>query len=274
MTTTGDTWDTCHILLKRALLAAHPEERPPGPYGLGGPPPVCAQEQLVELGLWCFALLEPSVTGLVDQALARRIADDVRTFLWKHQRLPLADARARGLGRTLNRPTDWFHYRLFFDSRPIPDEATPMAVVRLVAGAAAAMGRGTDLTPHLEEAVSRVITFLREAPPGSAMRVREFLSALDATLVRLECRAAIAARLPAGVPVPEVAEVLWRQAGSQRRAQHFIARLEDGAWGLVTKIGHRWTWVRGARDEVLASVPDEYFEAATRAAMARVTADD
>jgi len=274
MTGAADTpSSSCHALLRAALDAALPAERPTGPFALGGPAPVCPPAGLVELGLWLASLLESSLSGVLDLGLGKRITGDVRAFLARPRRLPPAELQALGRGQGPTSRAGRLCQRLLMDSKPAPSDPTPVAVLRLAAGTAVALARGTNLLTHLAPAVARVIGFLREAPPETGMSVRDFLRELDARLLRLECRAAIEVRLPAGTPVPEVAEVLWRCADGGRQARHFIARLGDGSLGLVTKLGRAWAWVRGGRDEVLASVPDAHFESAARAVMARIAAD-
>jgi hypothetical protein len=53
---------------------------------------------------------------------------------------------------------------------------------------------------------------------------------------------------------------------------HWIGRLDDGRFLLVQKVGARWTVFDGARDDVLATVPDEHMESATQAVIAKAAA--
>ena len=46
----------------------------------------------------------------------------------------------------------------------------------------------------------------------------------------------------------------------------WLARLISGRHGLLWRCGPAWRWLEGERDEVLAHVPDEHFEAAANAA--------
>lgn len=48
----------------------------------------------------------------------------------------------------------------------------------------------------------------------------------------------------------------------------WLARLISGRHGLLWRCGPAWRWLEGERDEVLAHVPDEHFEAAANAACA------
>jgi hypothetical protein len=52
---------------------------------------------------------------------------------------------------------------------------------------------------------------------------------------------------------------------------HWIGRLNDARFLLVQKVGAGWTVFEGARDDVLATVPDEHMESVTQAVVAMTT---
>ena len=47
------------------------------------------------------------------------------------------------------------------------------------------------------------------------------------------------------------------------------SRLVSGEFGLLCKQGSLWAWTEGARDDVLATIPDKHFEHAVMAAKER-----
>ncbi|NVJ23021.1 MULTISPECIES: hypothetical protein [Myxococcus] len=259
----------CHIILKAALQAASPEDRPSGPWALGGPRPVCPAAGQVELGLWFSSLVAPHLADPFEEAVARRVLDHVRDFLAKPSRLTPRESLSLGHQKQLTSHAGRAHHRLIADSRSEPKESEALAVARRTAGAAAALCRGKDTYVHLTAAVARVVRNLSEPETRGELSAHDFLVELDARILRLECQAAIAPLLTAGAPMPELDEVLWRVDGGKGQARHFIARLRGGTLGLVTKLGARWAWVEGGRDEVLASVPDALFADATRTVLAQ-----
>ncbi|NTX37099.1 hypothetical protein HUA74_25325 [Myxococcus sp. CA051A] len=267
--TTVEDLPHCHIILKAALQAARPEDRPDGPWALGGPRPVCPAAGQVELGLWFSSLVAPHLADRFEEAVARRVLDHVRDFLAKPSRLTPQESLSLGHQKQLTSHAGRAYHRLIADSRSEPKESEALAVARRTAGAAAALCRGKDTYVHLTAAVARVVKYLREAETRGDLSVHDFIVELDARILRLECQAAITPLLAADTPPPELDAVLWRFDGGKGQARHFIARLRGGTLGLVTKLGARWAWVEGRRDEVLASVPDTLFEDATRTVMAR-----
>jgi hypothetical protein len=51
-----------------------------------------------------------------------------------------------------------------------------------------------------------------------------------------------------------------------------LVRFEGGGHGLRRKLGARYAWLKGSKDDVLASVPDIDFERAVKTALAREAA--
>ena len=60
-------------------------------------------------------------------------------------------------------------------------------------------------------------------------------------------------------PGQPVARCLWRGTDADGAAL-WLAELEGGTSGLLRKVGRRWQWFEGPRDEVLANLPGERFE--------------
>jgi hypothetical protein len=59
------------------------------------------------------------------------------------------------------------------------------------------------------------------------------------------------------------------RGGRHRQPSRWIARISPGRYALLAKLGPRWQWVEGARDDVLSSVPDADFEVATKIVLQR-----
>jgi len=94
-----------------------------------------------------------------------------------------------------------------------------------------------------------------------------FAEALDQQMLRLELEEAFSAQTRA--PAPAVAAVLWR-AGDGDKASIWLVRLASsaGRYGLLLDSPPQRRWLEGTRDDVLASVPDGFFDAATAAVLA------
>jgi hypothetical protein len=102
------------------------------------------------------------------------------------------------------------------------------------------VGRNEDLTAFLEELDERILA-------------REFeAAALQKTGV-----------------VPPPVQVLWRGSDEQGFTSIWLVRLLDGGYGLLHGVGRRWLLSQGARDELLAAIPDQMREAATQVAQLR-----
>lgn len=101
-------------------------------------------------------------------------------------------------------------------------------------------------------ALDAALVLGREAP----REVPAFLAGLDAELLAQEAQALFDERAEAPV---EVSQVFWRDGGQ------VLVLLADGRYGVVVKLKGRWRVFTGARDDVLASVPDAHFADATAA---------
>jgi hypothetical protein len=93
------------------------------------------------------------------------------------------------------------------------------------------------------------------APP-----VRTFLVKLNEALLRLELEAALVDRAPDGVAA-RVTSVLFRGGATAKGLPTlWVARLErPDAYGLLLKLGARYRFVEGERDDILATLPDHAF---------------
>jgi hypothetical protein len=104
---------------------------------------------------------------------------------------------------------------------------------------------------HAAELVTRLLA------RADTTRVARFVRKLDEELRRLDVISALGART---VPSSSVAQAVYRAENI------WLARLESGVYGLLLKRGRTSTWLEGGLDEMLASVPDAFFEAAVGAA--------
>ena len=55
------------------------------------------------------------------------------------------------------------------------------------------------------------------------------------------------------------------RGASEGKVCLILAELAGDTFGLLFKAKRRWRWVEGTRDDVLASVPDDFFERAVAA---------
>jgi len=213
----------------------------------GGPPVALAPAQLVALALEVAAWTRELATALgdydalVDEARALRDAPDAGA-------IPYRNSRTR-----------------------VPTE--PLSVATLAVDVAYRARRNPGATGIAAAAQAAVaVRVVRQhaddrrretAPP-----VRAFLVKLNDALLRLELEAALGGRAPDGVAV-RVAAVLFRGAASAKGAPTlWLARLErPAAYGLLLKLGARYRWQEGERDDILATLPDDAFAAGVRAAL-------
>ncbi len=111
------------------------------------------------------------------------------------------------------------------------------------------------------------------AARGEAERVRALIADLDDRVMLGELKGAMQQHAPHAVSAqPDdfaCERVLWRCADATGNPGRWIARLTSGKYALLVKLGKRWQWVEGSRDDVLSSVPDSDFQAATEIVLLR-----
>ena len=108
------------------------------------------------------------------------------------------------------------------------------------------------------EACARAVEVLSK----SAGAVKKFLAALDA-LILLEDAKRQLGEVSVKPSAPVVAS-RWRGA-EKGKGSHWLVELSNGSFALLWKVKGKWRLVEGERDEVLASVSDAHFKAATQA---------
>jgi hypothetical protein len=96
--------------------------------------------------------------------------------------------------------------------------------------------------------------------------VRDFLAALDEELRRLDVVHALV--LKKKEPKHPIAHAVFRGADAKGKIVVWLARLANGQLGLLSKQGTFWRWMEGPHDEILATIPDHFFERAVMAAKA------
>lgn len=96
----------------------------------------------------------------------------------------------------------------------------------------------------------------------SAGAARKFLTALDASILLEDAKLQFSE-----VSVkPSAAVVASRWRGAEKgKGSHWLVELSNRNFALLWKVKGKWRLVEGGRDEVLASVPDAHFKAATQA---------
>lgn len=257
-TLTGDQWlravrsladtpprqfDNGHNLLVAALRAAPEEALPDGVLHHGGPIPKPTARSIIALAVWCAARVAEycpaSEKPLFEQALGF--------------------ARAALAGE----PPSQDELEEVCRRKP---RSGAFAVARAAATEVRTLITRPDMTgTALRPAMAKLVPLLLEQEGVDA--VRSFLVELDDALTVADVRAALERRKKE--PTSAIVISLWRGADDKGAGSHWLARLEDGRYGLLSKPGRNWVWTEGRRDDLLAMVPDERFEEAVRSTFER-----
>lgn len=145
---------------------------------------------------------------------------------------------------------------------PVGD-SPPLVVARAAAGAFHCIpgGYSQRAVVYAAEAAEAAARALVEE--GDLDAVRRYLVELDERILSEELAAVAASRK---LEVPAGARVRWRGADEKGFPALWLVRLDgEPGHGLLGKLGRRWSFTTGRRDDVLASVPDAQFEAAALA---------
>lgn len=166
------------------------------------------------------------------------------------------------------------------------DEASREGVMSLArsacAEARAALRRPDTAGGAARPAAVKAVSLLLAERPDDNMKLgedltRRFLERLDDELRRLDVVHALTTR--DRTSSRPIASAVFR-AGEQTRSSGLATRGKGTLWlgllepapkhgptlGLLAKQGRYWTWTEGSPQDVLALVPDTYFEAAAMAA--------
>jgi hypothetical protein len=148
--------------------------------------------------------------------------------------------------------------------------ATPKGSPALIAASHCVSARGAMAGGYDSRADAADITELVIRHLGTdAKAIERFISELDDRLMAYELGAA--ARVKGGRDFAVFERVLWRGGDAKGDCVTWVARVRTGVYSILSKVGARWRWAEGTRDDTLASVPDGLFAAATREAFARDT---
>jgi hypothetical protein len=245
-----------HPILIKALDAAPEAERPPPPYHAGGPRPQIPGPQMVGIAIACGEHV-------------RMLAPDAQ-----RDELVRVLALARE-GRDLERPQmiTPVSRELEKASGARPKDSPALRVARRAAACARwlAGDRRELVMQSAGLTAERAVQLVQAAgEPGS---VRDFLARLDEWILRAELLA-IDPELggkAAGSDLTNLGlrRVLWRAANDKGYAAAWLVHFDDGTYGLRHKVGSRFRWILGSRDDVVASVPDATFERAVALVLER-----
>ncbi|MFO0547307.1 MAG: hypothetical protein U0271_02905 [Polyangiaceae bacterium] len=122
-----------------------------------------------------------------------------------------------------------------------------------------------NLQEELSSTLALVITQVTEQ--HGFERARSTLLGAVELLRRVDVEAALFLyRIECSAPITQV---VWRGGRVAYALEDGVrlVRLANGAWALLSRGGDGWLWTEGSRDEVLAVVPDAFFEPAVLAGM-------
>jgi hypothetical protein len=239
-------------ILSRALAAADPSERPEPPYHAGGPMPKLSALAALDIAIWSaehVAALAPAAQKAeIQRVLA--LAHDVAREPPARPKMAYTEPRFRALTTQLEEA-----------ARTRSKDSRSLGAARRTAGGAASLCKGKPdmVWPNAAYAAERAVQALREK--GDRVAVRAYLAALDDRILAAELEL-----IDADV---KIARVLWRGSNEKGLPGLWLVKLANGTYGLRRKLGSRFTWLTGSRDDVVASVPDVDFERAVSIAMAR-----
>lgn len=236
--------DDAHHLLRGALKGSPPDAHPAEPFHGGGPMPKFDAEAYAVAALWLAdrvaPLVDPRDRALFDEHVALARAEHAAPKGDPARLAKLRGVDAKSASRVPAKVALW-----------AANEAWNATTHSIYAG-----------TPTRAAFANVAKHYAKKAPA----ELPPYLAAVDALCVHLELLTVLRDRgktLPAS-PV----ETPYRGL-TDGKPSHYVTRLGDGRWAVLAKEGARWQLHVGARDEVLASVPDALFQAAVRATALR-----
>jgi hypothetical protein len=230
-------FEEVHPILGQALRAAPTYAWPARPH-LGGPMPELNGTDQLAVAVWVAGQARPAVPE-VD--------------------LPKYDA-------AVAIAASWFSakqpdYRALWDAADAAEAKHKVTQIgRMVVAAARSLAKGgattADVNKFSRDAAARVVE-------AAGVDAKAYLAALDQRILLRELEAMHEERQVK--PSSPAVAICVRPKGKMKRVPPLVvARLQSGRYGLWHKVGTRWAWSEGSRDEVLATVPDAFMEAATR----------
>ena len=149
-------------------------------------------------------------------------------------------------------------------AKRIVDEAESAALQMVRAVIGAENSGSQSCMPYATKALVRAVRELESTETWDAACA--FLVDIDELVMRSEFAAALAKYAKQTSPC---VRVLWRGADAKGFPAWWLVRVEATTYGLLGKIGKRWSWFVDTRDAVFATIPDEHFEAAVEIAIER-----
>ncbi|MGC4115758.1 MAG: radical SAM protein [Myxococcales bacterium] len=260
-----------HVFLAVGLAVLDPADQPKGPHHAGGPLPRLSDQDTLPLLRWLVRLFAPEAPAADRKAVAA-IAEDFERFVANP--IQAAEYRYGDLDELELAGGPPLVQSLLDAARPFPNDSSFVNLMRQAAAAAVYFngknkaGVAGCLASAIEKATMLVAVGAASVPgcPDAAA----FLSALDQQLLRVDLLAAFEAwkwKAP-----PDFGEVLWRAATADGKGlAACIVRLPEAAgeprYGLAIELGGSRRWFEGPRDDVLSTVPEPLFAAATAAVL-------
>lgn len=230
--------ENAHPVFVHAWRAAPPEARPTAGVHRGEPEPLFGSRDTVRLVIWCARRVAHLVPKPERKAFDHLLALALTAVAAGRSSAPLHAA-------ILDAPTKG-----------------AMSLARSACiEARASLERPSMAGIAARPAAAKAVVLLLEADGTDA--VRDFLHALDEELRRLDVSNAVEARKRS--PSRPIVRAIHR-AHEDGRVVLWLAELDGGKLGLLSKQGRLWTWNEGERDDVLAMIPDAHFERAVMAA--------
>ncbi len=233
------------IALRKPLEAARPELRPGPVHHAGGPAAKILRNEAptsAALALWCATLLAdlepaPATESTEVRRLFAQVANPKTTYeeLW-------SAAYDEGGSRAL--------------------QAARHAVL-----ARGCVEGGYDTRASSYAAASAVLVVNALTARGETTKVTEFIAEIDDRVLAAEFAAVARERL--GRELQHCERVLWRGTDPKGNANQWLVRLRPELYALLHKLGARWAWAEGSRDDMLATIRAVDFAAATAVAFAR-----
>jgi len=251
--------------LRRGVAAAGPDHAPSDLHAAGPAAKITGQEgpSSFRLALWSTEAIQHLAPAAEKKALARgleqlhqaqQVFDRVRAEYLPHQvRMGRGYEILSKTAESLKNPAG--------DSPPLVAASAATGAFRCIPG-----GYAQRAVIFAAEAVEVTVRALVAA---DADGIRRYLVELDDRILAEELVAVVAAKGKLD-KAPAIVRVLWRGADEKGFPALWLVRLEgEQLYGLFWKLGRRWSWAEGRRDDVLASVPNEHFESAALTVAAR-----
>jgi hypothetical protein len=229
--------ENAHSVFVFAWRAALPDARPIGAVHRGEPEPLIGARNTVGLVIWCARRVAHLVPKSEKKAFDRLLVLAMTAVAAGRSNAPLHAAVERASSKGA------------------------MSLARSACMEARASLERPDMTGiAARPAAARAVSVLLEAEGKDA--VRSFLRDLDEELRRLDVVHAVDGRKKS--PSRPIVRAIHR-AAEDGKVVLWLAALEGGQLGLLSKQGRLWTWSEGSRDDVLAMIPDAHFERAVMA---------